>query len=43
VISVRWVLVLALLAGEGVAGRELPDYRYFRALSIDLAGRPPTR
>ncbi len=28
---------------DGRAGRALPDYRYFRALSIDLAGRPPTR
>ena len=34
--------LIALLARDGAAGRELPDYRYFRALSIDLEGRPPT-
>jgi hypothetical protein len=27
---------------DGAAERTLPDYRYFRALSVDLAGRPPT-
>jgi hypothetical protein len=43
--SLRVVLLAALLAGgsEPSAGRQLPDYRYFRALSIDLVGRPPTR
>jgi hypothetical protein len=34
--------LIALFARDGAAGRELPDYRYFRALSIDLVGRPPT-
>ncbi|HUJ59108.1 MAG TPA: DUF1585 domain-containing protein [Kofleriaceae bacterium] len=34
---------MLVLARDGLAGRELGDYRYFRALSIDLAGRPPTR
>ncbi|MBA3538033.1 MAG: DUF1585 domain-containing protein [Deltaproteobacteria bacterium] len=34
--------VVALLAHDSGAGRTLPDYRYFRALSIDLVGRPPT-
>jgi hypothetical protein len=33
--------VLALAARDGAADHELRDYRYFRALSIDLAGRPP--
>jgi hypothetical protein len=44
--QVRRLLLLSLLivlARDGAAERELPDYRYFRALSIDLAGRPPTR
>ena len=36
-------LVLLVAARDGVAERPLPEYRYFRALSIDLAGRPPTR
>ncbi len=27
---------------DSVAGHELLDYRYFRALSIDLLGRPPS-
>ncbi|MGE5183851.1 MAG: DUF1585 domain-containing protein [Acidobacteriota bacterium] len=42
----RLLVVTALAAAfarDGTAGRELHDYRYFRALSIDLAGRPPTR
>src|SRR5262245_58254737 len=39
------VLLLALLAvaHDSRAGRPLSDYRYFRALSIDLLGRPPSR
>src|SRR5260221_7082837 len=37
------VLLLLVLVGDSRADRALPDYRYFRALSIDLAGRPPTR
>src|SRR5260370_1385428 len=37
------VLLVALVARDTRAGRSLPDYRYFRALSIDLVGRPPTR
>jgi hypothetical protein len=42
---VRWVRVLPLLAivASARADHALPDYRYFRALSIDLQGRPPTR
>ena len=43
---VRWLVVVAIalvLGGDVAAQRELADYRYFRALSIDLAGRPPTR
>ena len=36
------LLALALVARPGAAERTLPDYRYFRALSIDLQGRPPT-
>jgi len=36
------VIGLALVPDLG-AQRALADYRYFRALSIDLAGRPPTR
>ncbi len=36
-------LVIVLAGGATGAERSLPDYRYFRALSIDLAGRPPTR
>ncbi|MDB4963243.1 MAG: hypothetical protein JWP01_3242 [Myxococcales bacterium] len=43
----RWphavVLALAMLARDTGAERTLPDYRYFRALSIDVVGRPPTR
>ena len=43
----RWlriVLLLAVCAARDTrASRPLADYRYFRALSIDLAGRPPTR
>lgn len=42
---VRWLRVLPLLAIAASARAELtlPDFRYFRALSIDLQGRPPTR
>ncbi|HEY1558895.1 MAG TPA: DUF1549 domain-containing protein [Kofleriaceae bacterium] len=38
-------LVLAGIAGDTSADRHpsLDDYRYFRRLSIDLAGHPPTR
>jgi hypothetical protein len=43
----RGALVLScltvLVTGDSSASRPLPDYRYFRALSIDLLGRPPTR
>lgn len=35
--------VMALAAHDTRADRTLPEYRYFRALSIDLLGRPPTR
>ena len=38
-----WIVALCAFASDGIADRELPDYRYFRALSIDLQGRPPTR
>ncbi|MEO7732526.1 MAG: DUF1585 domain-containing protein [Kofleriaceae bacterium] len=43
--SLLIVLLLGalLVAPESRAERRLPEYRYFRALSIDLAGRPPTR
>jgi hypothetical protein len=34
---------IALLARDTTAERALPEYRYFRSLSIDLLGRPPTR
>jgi hypothetical protein len=37
------VIGVAWLAGDSQAQRALPDYRYFRALSIDLLGRPPSR
>jgi hypothetical protein len=42
---VRWIRVLPLLAIAASARAELtlPDFRYFRTLSIDLQGRPPTR
>jgi hypothetical protein len=38
-----FALLAVAFARDGVADRTLPDYRYFRALSIDLQGRPPTR
>ncbi|HET9622164.1 MAG TPA: DUF1585 domain-containing protein [Kofleriaceae bacterium] len=40
-----WLLILASLAiaRDSRADRSLAEYRYLRALSIDLAGRPPTR
>lgn len=42
--ALRLLPILALLAAHDThAERTLPDYRYFRALSIDLQGRPPTR
>jgi hypothetical protein len=37
------LVVGAVLGRDGAAERTLPDYRYFRALSLDLLGRPPTR
>jgi hypothetical protein len=37
------LLLLLALARDTSAHRLLPDYRYFRALSIDLVGRAPTR
>src|SRR5437879_2934077 len=43
--TVRWlpaVLLIALAARDGTADRAFGDYRYFRALAIDLEGRPPT-
>ena len=33
----------AAFAGDAGGPTSRPDYRYFRALSIDLQGRPPTR
>lgn len=41
---VRWPagILLVAVAASARAERTLPDYRYFRALSIDLQGRPPT-
>ncbi len=41
-ISVALVVALAVVP-DSAAQRTLPDYRYFRALSIDPVGRPPTR
>ena len=44
-----YAIVLSVVCGVAVAGEPargkhtLSDYRYFRALSIDLVGRPPTR
>ncbi len=37
------LLVLAIATSGSSATRALPDYRYFRALSIDLQGRAPNR
>src|SRR5262245_31431992 len=37
------LVLLASTTRDTDAQRSLPDYRYFRALSIDLQGRPPTR
>jgi hypothetical protein len=37
------LLVPLVAVHDSDAKRALPDYRYFRALSIDLQGRPPTR
>jgi hypothetical protein len=42
---VRWtagILLVVAVAASARAELTLPDYRYFRALSIDLQGRPPT-
>jgi hypothetical protein len=41
----RWLLIVLLLAvaQDTRADRNLGEYRYLRALSIDLVGRPPTR
>lgn len=45
----RWKTLVGLLlcatfgAAEARAGKTLEDFRYFRALSIDLQGRVPTR
>ena len=42
---IRAALVLALVAPVALGADRAPtlaDYRYFRALSIDLQGRPPT-
>ena len=41
----RWLpsfFLIAVCARDGVADRAVVDYRYFRALAIDLEGRPPT-
>lgn len=35
--------VLMIAVGDTRADLSLADYRYYRALSIDLVGRPPTR
>jgi hypothetical protein len=37
-----WIALVASLARPSEAERTLPDYRYFRALSLDLVGRPPS-
>ena len=36
-------IAVALGAGAAHAERSLPEYRYFRSLSLDLLGRPPSR
>ncbi len=36
-------IVVSSVAGDASAARTLDEYRHFRALSIDLAGRMPTR
>ncbi len=36
-------MAMATLSAPAEAKRTLQDYRYFRALSVDLAGRVPTR
>lgn len=40
-----WIVAMAIAAGgsRASAERSLADYRYFRALTIDFVGRPPTR
>jgi hypothetical protein len=37
------LVLLLVVAADSSAERERADYRYFRALTIDLVGRPPTR
>src|SRR5438128_1565382 len=39
------IAIFAAAAGASVAQAEraLPEYRYFRSLSLDLLGRPPSR
>ena len=41
-IAVALAVAVAVVP-DGAAQRTLPDYRYFRALTIDLLGRPATR
>ena len=40
--SVGLLALVGLSAAAPGAQRPLPDYRYFRALCVDLLGRPPT-
>jgi len=40
-VVVAWLAPFALVGAD--SSHSLADYRYFRALSIDLLGRPPTR
>lgn len=41
--TILLITSVLLIARDTTANRALPDYRYFRALTIDLLGRPPTR
>ena len=40
--SIGLFVIFCVFATDTAADRPLPAYRYFRALSLDLLGRPPT-
>jgi hypothetical protein len=47
-VGMRWLacltcVIVVATSDLGEGARTLPEYRYFRALSIDLVGRPATR